>query len=306
MAYESEAIAPNTQVNTSTAQPIMREERTLEPNRAQSVPKVSQPIKDVASPKPSAEPDKASTDETVTLAPAAANLARQEHKFRQQEQALKEKEKALEAERAELTKLKELKAKLDAKDYSALDGLVDYNDYTNHLIERATPANEAQQAIKKLEAEVETVKKAHKEDVDKRYEAAVTERRTAIKTLVASNDDYSSIRELKAEEHVVQHILDTFEHDNIELSPEQAAKEVEEILLERATKWSSLPKLKGKSEPEAKVLPPLKTGATKTLTNQMTVSELQKAPKSFQGMTDAQRWAEARRRAEERVSKGTK
>jgi len=112
---------------------------------------------------------------------------------------------------------------------------------------------------------------------------------------------------LKMQEAVVQHILDTWEHDNIDLTPEQAAKEVEELLIERANeeyaKLSGLSKIKSKSAvvDEKKQLPPLKQGI-KTLTNNMTATgEIKRPAKSFQGMTDNERWAEARRRAEEKL-----
>lgn len=315
MAYEVEAIAPNPSSQPVQPSQVLKESRELDPYRSNPRVTVGQTDKGVQpSVQPSTSVDTKSevkpeeSAPTVTLAPAAAALARKEQKFRQQEQALKEKELALEAERAEIAELKALKAKLAAKDYSDVEKLVKYDEYTNFLIDRESATNPEQQALKKLETELEAVKKAQKDDVDKRFEAAVNERRKAVTDLVASKEEYSSIKELKAEEHVVQHILDTWEHDSIELSPEQAAKEVEELLLERAAKWANLSKVKGqtvKPLEEKATLPPLKP-TIKTLTNNMTTSEIKRSVKSFSGMSDAERYAEARRRAEEKIAQGIK
>jgi hypothetical protein len=244
----------------------------------------------------------------ISLSPQMAALARKEQKFRQQEQALKAKEKALEDRLTKIAELEALEKKLKAKDYSGLENLVDYNDYTNYIIEKSEKVTPEQEALKKLDAKVEAVTKQQQDNLDKQFKYAVEQRRQEVKALVTSNPEYSAIKELDQSEAVVQHILDTWEHDSVELSPEQAAKEVEEVLLERAKKWSSLSKLKPaepKTEPEGKQLPPLKPGPVKTLTNSMQATgEIKRPNKSFEHMSDRERWAEARRRAEEKMKKG--
>ena len=104
--------------------------------------------------------------------------------------------------------------------------MVPYDDYTNYLIEKGASSSPEQQEIKQLRNEIEELKGAQKTDLDKRYEAAVAQRRTAVQALVDSNPDFSSVKEMKAHEHVVQHILDTWEEDGVELTPEEAAREV--------------------------------------------------------------------------------
>lgn len=307
MSYERELIAENTQALTTQPQIQMREERVVDPYRvkppraADLTNKIGQ-IDKIASATP--EEPVAKAEESLTLAPAAAALARKEQKFRQQEQDLKVRELALDKERAEIADLKATKAKLANKDYSGIENLVKYDEYTNYLIEKEQGTDPSQEAIKKLEAEVREVKEAQKSDVDKRYEAAVNERRKVVADLVAKDESYPSIKKLKYEEHVVQHILDTWENDNVDLSPEQAAKEVEEILQAKAKEWASLLKQEAVEAPAEKILPPLKAGI-KTLTNNVTQSgELKRPNKSFQGMSDAERYAEAKRRAEEKLKQG--
>lgn len=309
MAYERSLITETNSAIPTQPAIIMREEREVD-HRATSRPQLKTVSRETtgqsninSSEKVASEAPPAA-EETVTLSPQLAALARKEQRYRQNEQALKAKEVALEAERKEIAELKALKAKLEAKDFSGIEGLVKYDDYTQYLIDKTESVTPEQKALRELTEKITSVEKAHKDDVEKRFEAAVNERRKAVTQLVATSPDYSSIKELKAEEHVVRHILDTWEHDGIDLSPEDAAKEVEKALLEQAGKWASLPKLKqgtGSSEESQKELPPLKP-AIKTLTNNMAATgEIKRVVKSFQNMSDTERYAEARRRAEEKL-----
>ena len=306
MSYEKVAISESASALPTIAPITMREDRVVDPyERAARANKSPIGQSDINSGS-SAPAEPGIPAESVTLSPQMAALARKEQKFRQEQQKLKADSEAIAKERAEIAELKALKAKLDAKDYSGIEGQVDYEAYTNYLIEKQSGSSPEQQALKALAEKVELVEKSQKDDVSKRFEAAVNERRKAVVSLVETNEEYSSIKEMKAQETVVQHILDTWEHDNIDLSPEQAAKEVEEILVEKANKWASLTKLKasGLQVDDKKSLPPLKP-AIKTITNNMTAQgEIKRPVKSFHNMTDGERYAEARRRAEEKLSKG--
>lgn len=299
MAFEKEAISTPTSAVPSAIPPMMREDRVIEPYAARS-PKTLTAASG-QSDKGSGAAEPAKTEETVTLSPQMAALARKEQQSRQKEQAIKAREAALEAKAAKLEKLEALEAKLAAKDYSGVEDLVNYDDYTKYLIDKSAGADPQQDAFKALKAEVDGVKKAHQDDVSKRFEAAVADRRQAIVTLVDSNPEFAALKKggKPIQEAVLQHILDTWEHDDTELTPEQAAKEVKEVLKEKKAQLDAL----FQEEPavdQKKELPPLKPGI-RTLTNQMTTGELKRPIKSFQGMTDAERYAEARRRAEEKL-----
>jgi hypothetical protein len=245
----------------------------------------------------------------VKLSPKAAILARREQQFRKQQQAIRAKEAELEAKLAKVARFEALESKLAAKDYSALDEMVDYGEFSQYQLSKANSSDPRSEEVKALKDKIEKIEKSSEETLALQFEAAVTERRNAVKSLVSSNEEYSSIKELGQEEAVVQHILDTWEHDSIELDPEQAAKEVEDLLLERASKWSSLSKLKKKSpeDPAQKPLPPMKQQGVKTLTNQITTSGPSKAQRpAFHHMSEAERYAEARRRAVERLEQQRK
>lgn len=308
MAYEVEAIAPvTTPTDASIASsPVMREERVLDPYRQRAsllTKEIGQKnTNDTSTQGSPAEAKEAPPAETVTLSPQMAALARKEQAFRRQQQELKAQREAFEAEKAEIAELKALKAKIASKDFSEVEKLVPYNEYAEYLINKGTQTTPEQEALKKLESEVQGMKEAQKTDLEKRFEAAVAERKTAVTALVESSNEFPGIKKLKQEDAVVQHILDTWELDDVELTVEQAAKEVEEVMKERAKAWASILEQETPPVEEKKPLPPVRQQGPKTLTNEMTIQGEQKpSRKSFQGMTDVERYAEARRRAEEKL-----
>jgi hypothetical protein len=298
--------------NMAPMAPVMREDRVLNPyalrnaQPAQAPLPAKQPIGQFDSNKGSeAEEEKPAGEETVRLSPQMAALARREQKFRQQMSQFEKERAALAAERSEIEGLRSMKEKLAAKDYSGLDGLVDYNEYSQYQLNKAQGQDPVQDEIKKLTSKIDELEKSTKDHVEKQFDAAVNERRVAAKQLIDSSPEFKSIKKAgpEATEAVVHHILETWENDNVEITVEQAAKEVEEILREKAKAWAALleeEKIETPPEEEKKSLPPLKP-ALKTLTNQVTTGELKRPTKPLSMMNDSDRWAEARRRAEEKL-----
>lgn len=241
------------------------------------------------------------------LSPQLAALARKEQKFREEQKKFKAAELALDAERKEIAELKALKEKLAAGDYSEADKLIDYEKLTQHKLGKDPRSEE----LDTLRSEIGALKADREKDINDRFESAVNQRRVAVKSLIASGDEYSAVKELKAEDAVVQHILDTWENDGIELSPAEAAKEVDTALREKAQKWAKI--LGTKEEParveeqkaeSTKELPPLKP-AMKTLTNNMgSTGDIKPLKKPLHLMNDQERYLEARRRYEEKLQNG--
>ncbi len=249
------------------------------------------PAEEIRQEKPSEE----TQPKEVTLSPQLTALARKEAKFRQQEQAFKAEQAKLEAERAEIATIKDIKAKLAAKDYSILDEMgVSYEEWTNYLINKGESAKPEVQAIKKLEDEIKSIKTANEQQVSKQYEATVNQYKRDIKNTVDSNPEFDSIKARAAEEHVLQHILDTFNEDGEILSVDQACKEVESAILEEAEEFLKLSKIQAKSkqvEP-VKTLPPPRTGL-RTLTNQVTQATPSAPRNQFQHLSPKERIAQA-------------
>lgn len=311
MGYE---VTPMDASAGASAKPLeMREERVLSPYEGPKWSKIKPKIGQTSISEGQSleeEKDKPSNVEepAVNLSPAAAALLRKEQKFRREQQELKAKELALDKERLEIAEFKSLKEKISKKDYSELEKYIPYDEYTNYLIEKSGEKTPEQEELVKLRGDLDSVKKAHEDEVTKRFDAAVSERRRAVKDLVDKVDtSFKHIKKAGMEEAVVQHILDTWENDSIDLTPEVAAKEVEDLLKEHAAKWAAIladDVPKSVEEPtDTKVLPPLKP-QIKTLTNNLAPSgEIKTPTKPFNGMNDQERWAEARRRVEERMKK---
>jgi hypothetical protein len=268
-----------------------------------------------STPPPAASAPAADAPAALTLSPQVALLARKEQKFRQQQQDLATQRKTLEAEKAELAQLRAMKEKLAQKDYSGLEGLVNYDEYTDYAVKKIQGTSPEQQAIESLKTEIETVKKSQADNISKQFEAAVSERRTATQKLIQADTTLNQFKtklekefpKAKLEELAVHHILDTWENDSAELPVEDAVKEVVEQLMERAKRWATLLeqhaeeiKQDAPAVEEKKPLPPLRP-ALKTITNQVTTGEIKSPPKSMQFMSDTERWAEARRRAVEKL-----
>lgn len=244
------------------------------------------------------------TEESVRLSPQLTALARKEQAYRQKEQALKQREKELEAKLQEAEKFQALKEKFGSKDFSEAEALgLSYEDYTKYVLEKQGGENPQDLVNKKLEAEIEAIKKRDEESAATRYEETVAEYKKEIAKAVGENPEFSSVKELNKEDAVLQLILDAFEEDDEELSVADACKQIEDYLVDFGKKFTSLPKLKPKEEPvPEKVLPRPNLG--KTLTNNMTASSDKQPQKSLQHLSEAERYAEARRRVLERREKG--
>lgn len=251
--------------------------------------------------KEAAAAESAAAEASVKLSPQLSALARKEQAFRERELALKERERALEVKLAGGDRFESLKAKLAAKDFSELETLgLTYEEYTNYLLARQNGEKPETQAFKKLETEISEMKKKQEESQAAQFEDTVSEYRKEIAALVSKDPAYSTVKELKHEEAVLQIILDAWEEDDEEVSVEQAAKDVEDFLIEEAVRMASATKVKARlGEGEKKPLPPPKPGL-KTLTQQVVAGSEKRPLKTLQNMSESERYAEARRRVQER------
>jgi hypothetical protein len=308
MAYEKEAMISPSGEQVTVRNDSFRPERVIDPY---TKPRALKSVTETKSGQtPTIESDEApSTPEaSVTLSPQAAALARQRMKVRQSEAKAKAERAQIEKERQELAQLRDLKAKLASGDYSGIDGLFDLNKYAAQKITESQNLSPEQKQLAELQAKIESVEKQHEKEVHTRFESAVNERRTAIKTLSETNPEFAAIKALGAEEAVVQHILQTFEHDGEELTVEVAAKEVLDALKERADKYKSAfvtgePQVE---QPQTEVKqPPTVKQAIRTLSNNMQpTGEAKRVLKPLHLLPESERWAEARRRAEEKLKRG--
>lgn len=256
--------------------------------------------------------ESATPEESVRLAPQLTAIARKEQAFRQREQALKEREKQIEARLAEADKFDNLKAKMSSKDFSEAEALgLSYEEYTKYILDKQTDENPQDIKLKALEAEIAALKKGSEESAASQYEETIAEYRKEIGKSLLNNPEFSSVKNLesingvKGEDAVMQLILDSFEQDDVELSVDDACKQIEDYVTDFGKKFNALPKFKTESqevEIPKKELPRPMVG--KTLTNDMTAGSDKRPFKSLQHLSENERYAEARRRVLERRQKG--
>lgn len=200
-----------------------------------------------------------------------AQLARQERALRakaqQQEQAYKAREDALKAQEAAL----QAKSQTDYTGYISRDQLksntlsalaeagISYDALTQQIIDQsANPVNPQVQAhIARLEAQIqkltdqsEQANKGQEQRAQEQYQAALRQIEVDTVSLVkAEAETYEAISKMgkPAIKEVVKLIEETYKKDNVLMTVEEAAKEVEEYLVEETFKSAnSINKIKNR------------------------------------------------------------
>lgn len=239
--------------------------------------------------------------ESVKLSPQLSALARKEQAYRQREQALKARERELEAKLADADQYSQLKTKFSSKDYSEAEKLgLNYEEYTKYLLDKQSGEDPQTQAFKALEAEVQALKKGKEESAAQEYEETVAEYKKEINQLIATTSEFPRTKKLGRQDAVLQLILDSWEQDGTELTIAEASKDVEAYLSALAKDLT----LESPVVEEPRRLPPPRPG-TKTLNQNMAAVGTDAKPlKPLQYLSEAERYAEARRRVLARRNEG--
>ncbi len=241
--------------------------------------------------------------EEVTLSSKVSAIARRDQAQRQREKQIAEKERTFAEKMADAEKYRKLTEKLAAKDYSAVDELgINYEEIVKHELNKEASKNPEEERVRQLEEKLTAIEKAREEDAVKEYQVNQTLWKEAIDKAINENDEFASLRVFGASKVVQDHINESFEEDGIELTVEQAAKEIEEALYQKKQedyeKFLQVQELKNKGKaPETKVLGAPKT-QIKTLTQNMTTSPRAQVSKPFHLMSESEQIAEAIRRVQ--------
>lgn len=218
-----------------------------------------------------------------------AKVQAQEAQTKAREEALIAREEALKAKEAEYQSDYIPKSRFKADPLSVLtEEGVSYDEITNAILNPRTQQDPRIVAeIEKLKAEVQQQKQAqeqsrkHYEDQQSQaYQQAITQIRNEAKQLVNSDPSFETIKETDSVNDVVDLIEKTFNSDGIILSVEEAAKEIEEYLIEEAIKLSKLKRVQERLQPKSaqQVSQPSEPQAKqpqtmKTLTNSVNASK---------------------------------
>jgi len=236
--------------------------------------------------------DKPTSQDDAKLSQRFAQIARKERaiqaeaqRIRAERDAIKREQEAMKSSYLSKSELLE-KAQRNPVEFIREMG-ISYDHLTNAILNGPSPQdeviNELKAKLQKLEEGQSKALTTIEEQQKRSYEQAVKQITGEVKGLVQSDANFETIREMGAEEAVVELIQETFNSTGELMSIEQACKDVEDYLVAQAEKIASLPKIKTKFMPPPPVEPEQKPqGQTmKTLTHSIGAST--------QPLTDKQR-----------------
>lgn len=214
--------------------------------------------------------------ETKTEDQASARIAafaKRERMLQKMAQDLKTREEALKTKDAEYDSAYIPKSKLKENALQVLlDQGISYEDLTKQILNQPNPENpdiqKLRAKIEELEAKQNQTSTQFDEQQKRSYEQAVTQIRNEAKILTDSNPEFDTIKQTGSTEAIVELIQETFNKKGVLMSVEDAAKEVEDYLVEEAFKMSQFSKVKARlaPKPEETLGEPEKT-QTRTLTH---------------------------------------
>lgn len=222
-----------------------------------------------------------------------AMLARKEKAIRQREQQLRTREAAIKQREAPPTAPQSpqnpafdeskyiSKERLSKDPFGALTEMgMTYDQLTEAALNGPAPKEIAMMAEMKamreelnaLKGESESTKKSFETQKSDSYNQSVAQIRLEAKNLIAKDPNFETVRETNSLSDVVELIEQTFKEDGILLTVEEAATQVEEYLLEEATKLYKIKKLQQRlkltaSQPATQQTQGGKQQPMKTLTN---------------------------------------
>lgn len=219
--------------------------------------------------------------EDPNLSRQFAQLARQEKALRaraqQQDQAIRAKEAALaereaaiaaKAQQVDLSKYVPIERIKEQTLAVLAEAGVSYDQVAERMINQVptdprieATINRLAEQNAKLEAKLADFEKSQVTNSQAQYDAAVKQITADTKALVSKDPSYEMIKASGAIKDVVELIEETYKKDGILLTVEEAAQEVEDYLVEEASKFAKLSKVQKRLQP---VAPPVTTTAAQT------------------------------------------
>jgi hypothetical protein len=226
------------------------------------------------------------------MSPKLVELARRAKAQRAAQIKLQQEQQALATARADIErKQREYETNYIPKDRLQNDFLgvladagISPEQIQNYFMQQPTASVELklQQAMKRieeLENGTKTFAKNQEEQAQQNYETAINQIRNDAKVLVNTDPSFELVKEMRAEEEVVNLIKRVYTPGTV-LSVDDAAAQVEDYLFEEATRVANLSKVKQKLVASASVdattkqtqQPQNKQQPIKTITNSMVAS----------------------------------
>jgi hypothetical protein len=206
-----------------------------------SIEPIPMPTQEPAAPTPP-------TEQPEKLSPQFAALARKEKALRMEAQKLKSEREAWIAEQKN--------SKPDYADYipknrlktEAIDVLLENGLTLDQIAQMTLSYNERQDPryaslqakIQELESKTNSFDSKFTEKEEKEREQAINQIRNEVKILIDSDEAFETIKTTGRAEAVVEHIKQTYDEDGVLLSVEEAAREVEDALIEETMKTTKI------------------------------------------------------------------
>jgi hypothetical protein len=233
---------------------------------------------------------------TATDAPAQPNgrnadldaFARKERQLRKMQQELQAERESFKRKETEYSNGYIAKTRFNEDPLGALqDAGISYEKLTELLLQNPNSNDPTIRALRSeinaLKQSQETASKQAEEQNTVKYQAAVKQIDNEVKMLIDRDANFETIKQSGMADAVTQLIVDTFEAEGYVMDVLEAAKEVENHLVEEAYKLAQLSKVQSRLKPATPepIAPPAQKQSqspqvtTKTLTNAVT----QEAPK---------------------------
>lgn len=225
-------------------------------------------------------PEVPKTDE---LAPKFAELAKKEKQLRAQAQALKAKEDALKAQETDYSTKYIPKDRLTKETLAVLQEQgISYDQLTNMILNQPPQPDqnmvEMKREIAALKDQLTQYQTKTEETQTQAYTNAVNQIRNEVKLLVDSDPAFETIKAKDMSEAVVELIKEIHKTEGRVMSSAEAAKEVEEHLIEEGVTLAGLKKIQERLKAQeatleaAKPQAPTSQTQLRTLTNDVTSS----------------------------------
>ena len=202
------------------------------------------------------------------------NLQKQRKAFLRQQAQFKKEREEWEAQRQQTqAPQRDWKQELAKDPMSVLkEAGISYEQLTNSILNGPNPQDqtlaELREEIRQLREGQTKTQEEIKNAQTRQYEQALKQIGNDVKMLVQGNEEFEMIEKMQAEEAVTAYIEHKFNDAGVLLSIEEAAREVEEYLTEKALEISNAKKIQAKRAPVAPPAPaPAKPGL-RTLTHQ--------------------------------------
>lgn len=317
--------AINAYMGNKTDAPQAQEHPVANPNQvsaeelsaiAPSVPEPKlMPDKETSNAETRSEETTTKQDEKPQQNQEFERLARQERalrqKVQQQQKMLEERENALKAKEAEIeAKLQDYRTNYVPKDRIKEDALgtleeagLTYDDVTQQAVSRQPTDPRILRTIQSLQEEIKSLKQAnqdsqktYQEQQTQAYQSALRQIETDAKALVRDNPAFEFIDKQNQVKQVVRLIEETYKKDGVVLDVEEAAREIENELTERAlntfktvskiqkrlTETAQSPKATPQTQSETKTQPTIKTLTNATASTRK-LSAKERAILAFKG-----------------------